>query len=152
MKKTNQANIQAKMFDFALSELIRTKRNSFDPKWTVDSWVKLLIWLSLNCGLSGERESLETFVNALGTPLTVRMRKIFFERTVENLLLYIIAEPADPKVLVMPLEDGALLTNESCKEALNQVGLCSKVNADFNTWEKHHQLIAIPWNSLESGC
>ena len=75
MKNTNQANIQAKIFDFALSELVRNQRESFEPIWTVDSWVKLLIWLSLNCGFSGERESLEIFANALGAPLTIKMRK-----------------------------------------------------------------------------
>ena len=66
MKNTNQANIQAKIFDFALSELVRNQRDSFEPIWTVDSWVKLLIWLSLNCSMSGDRESLENFADSLG--------------------------------------------------------------------------------------
>ena len=152
MKKTNQSHIQAKLFDFALSELIKTQRESFEPKWSVDSWVKLLIWLSLNCGLSGERESFENFVAALGSPLTIKMRKIFFERTLENLSLYIIADPADPKILVMPMGDGAVLTYENCKEALNIVGLLTRVNQDFKVWETHDQLIAVPWNYSESGC
>ncbi len=152
MKKTNQSTIQANMFDFALSELIQSQRNSFEPKWTLDSWVKFLIWLSLNCGLSGEKKSLETFVDSLGSPLTIRMRKIFFERIIENLLLYIIADPADPKVLVMPVKEETVLTNANCKEALDHVGLLSRVDNDCNRWEKHDHLIAIPWNSLESGC
>ena len=152
MKKTNQSNIQANMFDFAISELIKSQRNSFQPQWSVDSWVKLLIWLSLNCGFSGERESLEQFISALGSPLTIRMRKIFFERTIDQLSLYIIADPADPKVLVMPMGDEASLTDENCKEALNIVGLLPKVNLDFKVWETHDALIAVPWNSSESGC
>jgi len=152
MKKTNQSHIQANMFDFALSELIKTQRDSFEPKWSVDSWVKLLIWLSLNCGLSGERKSLEDFVAALGDPLTIRMRKLFFERIVENLSLYIIADPADPKILVMPMGDAAALTYENCKEAFMIVGLITRVNQDFKVWETHDQLISVPWNYSESGC
>ena len=65
MKNTDQSNIQANMFDFALSELVRSQRNSFEPIWTVDSWVKFLIWISLNCGLPGDRQSLENFADAL---------------------------------------------------------------------------------------
>ena len=49
---------QGKLVDFALAELVRQHRDSFQPLWTVDSWAKLLIWMALNCGLSGERESL----------------------------------------------------------------------------------------------
>ncbi len=104
MKKTNQVNIQAKLFDFALSELVRSQRSSFAPLWTTDSWAKLLIWLSLNCGLSGDKESLENFADSLGRPLTVRMRKIFFERTLEDLGVYLFADPAEPNVLLMPLQ------------------------------------------------
>ncbi len=152
MKKTNQLDIQAKMFDFALSELIKSQRNTFEPKWTVDSWVKLLIWLALNCGFSGERESLDKFLDAFGSRLTIRMRKLFFERTIDDLSLYIIADPADPKVLVMPMGEEGLLTFENCKEALNVVGLEVRVDTDFSSWEKHDHLIAVPWNSSESGC
>ncbi len=152
MKKPNESNIQANIFHFALTELIRSQRNSFEPIWTVDSWVKLLIWLCLNCGMSGEQESLENFLEALGSPLTVRMRKLFFERTIENMFLYVIADPADPRVLVMPMSDQALMTFENCKKALVSLGLFPRINPNFDTWETHDELIAIPWNSFESGC
>ena len=65
--------LQATLLDFAVLELIRQNRQSFEPLWTVDSWAKLLIWLALNCGLSGERESLERFATALGAPLTLSL-------------------------------------------------------------------------------
>ncbi len=152
MKNTNQSNIQAKMFDFALSELVRNQRDSFEPIWTVDSWVKLLIWLSLNCGLSGERESLESFANALGSALTIRMRKIFFERVVDNLSLHVMADPADSHVLVMPTENNVSLTNQTVEEVLDILLLKQRVSTDFREWESHDRLIAIPWNSSESGC
>ena len=152
MKSTNQSNIQANMFDFALSELVRNQRNSFEPIWSVDSWVKFLIWISLNCGLSGDRQSLENFADALGSNLTIRMRKIFFERILDRLCLHLIADPSDPKVLVMPLQGCESFTYQKCLEALEIVGLTAKVNLDFNEWEAHNQLIAIPWSSSESGC
>ena len=152
MKNTNQANIQAKIFDFALSELVRNQRESFEPIWTVDSWVKLLIWLSLNCGLSGERESLENFVNGLGSSLTVRIRKIFFERVLDDLSLHVMADPSDSQVLIMPLGTDVSLTNENIQEALEALRLKQRVSNEFGEWESHDRLIAIPWNSSESGC
>ena len=79
MDKTQQTAIQAKAFDFALTDLVRRHRESFQPLWTVDSWVKFMIWMTLNCGLSGERETLELFAESLGSVLTSRMRKLFFE-------------------------------------------------------------------------
>ena len=152
MKNTNQANIQAKIFDFALSELVRNQRESFEPIWTVDSWVKFLIWLSLNCGFSGETESLEKFVNALGSALTIRMRKLFFERVVDNLSLHVMADPADSQVLIMPLGTDVSLTHEKVEEALDVFHLKQRVSNEFSEWESHDRLIAIPWNSSESGC
>ena len=62
MEQISRTSIQAKAFEFALLELIYSKRDSFQPLWSVDSWAKFLIWLSLNCGLSGEKESLEMLI------------------------------------------------------------------------------------------
>ncbi|WP_269622020.1 protein phosphatase [Prochlorococcus marinus] len=152
MKKTNETQIQAKMFDFALSELVRRQRNSFAPLWTLDSWVKFLIWLSLNCGMSGERESLATFAEALGSAVTIRMRKNFFERNIESDSLYLLADPSDEKVFVMPLGENASLTHESCIKAFEHVGLTERVITDVSKWESFDQLIAIPWKSSETGC
>ena len=103
MEQSQQTYIQAKVFDFALVELVRKHRESFEPLWTLESWVKFLIWLTLNCGLSGERESLHLFAESLGYRLTNRMRRIFFERTVENLSLQLMADPSDEKILIMPI-------------------------------------------------
>ena len=150
MKNAIDSNIQAKMFDFAISELVRNQRETFEPLWTVDSWVKFLIWLSLNCGLSGDRESFENFVNALGSKLTVRMRKIFFERVLDDFVLHVMADPADPHVLVMPLEADLSLTNENVQKALAVLGLKNRVNNNWSEWESHDRLISIPWNSSES--
>ena len=147
MKNTNHSNIQAKMFDFALAELVLNQRNSFQPIWSVDSWVKFLIWMSLNCGLPGDRENLQTFADALGPTLTVRMRKMFFERVLDSFSLHVIGDPSESKVLVMPIDVDIPLTNQKVKEALESVGLTPKVKNDCSKWEIHDRLIAIPWNS-----
>ena len=60
MEGMNAINLQATLFDFAIGELVRQHRESFQPLWSADSWAKLLIWLALNCGCSGEREDHES--------------------------------------------------------------------------------------------
>ena len=146
MKSTNHSSIQANMFDFSLSELVINQRNSFEPMWSVDSWVKFLIWMTLNCGLSGERESLELFANAIGSPLTKRMRKVFFERVLDDLSLHILADPAETQILVMPLSNGQLIKNNEVDQAFKNIGLSEKVALDQSLWQRHESIIAIPWN------
>ena len=146
MEQISHTSIQAKVFDFALLELIQSKRDSFQPLWSVDSWVKFLIWMTLNCGLSGERESLELFANAIGSPLTKRMRKVFFERVLDDFSLHILADPAESQILVMPLSNGQLIKNNEVDQAFNHIGLSQKVALDPSLWQKHESIIAIPWN------
>ncbi len=146
MEQISRTSIQAKAFDFALLELIHSKRDSFLPLWTVDSWVKFLIWLSLNCGLSGERESLELFAEAMGSPLTRRMRKIFFERILEDLSLHIMADPSEKQVLIMPFSSDKKIKNEDLFRALQMVGLSDKVSLSSASWERHDSIVSIPWN------
>ena len=102
MDKTQQIAIQSKAFDFALTDLVIRHRESFQPLWTVDSWVKFMIWMALNCGLSGERETLKLFADSLGAALTSRMRKLFFERNLETFSLCVMADPAETIVLLLP--------------------------------------------------
>ena len=147
MDQSQQTRIQAKVFDFALGELVRAHRESFKPLWTVDSWVKFLIWLTLNCELSGERESLELFANALGPRLTGRMRRIFFERTDESLALQLIADPADSEVLIMPKGGSLTVTFDQAEKLLDRVGLLERVERDQCLWQELDAVIAIPWQS-----
>ena len=121
MEQISRTSIQAKAFEFALLELIYSKRDSFQPLWSVDSWVKFLIWLSLNCGLSGDKESLELFAKAMGSPLTRRMRKIFFERVLEDLSLHVMADPAETQVLIMPLSTDKKINNNDVVQALELI-------------------------------
>ena len=146
MEQISRTSIQAKAFEFALLELIYSKRDSFQPLWSVDSWVKFLIWLSLNCGLSGENDSLELFAKAMGSPLTRRMRKIFFERALEDLSLHLMADPAEAQVLIMPLSLEKKINNDDVVQALEIVSLSSKVSLDSASWERHDSIVSVPWN------
>tara|TARA_Y100001968_G_scaffold262586_1_gene250919 strand:+ start:84 stop:548 length:465 start_codon:yes stop_codon:yes gene_type:complete len=145
MEQISRSSIQAKAFEFALLELIYSKRDTFQPLWSIDSWAKFLIWLSLNCGLSGEQESLEVFAKAMGTSLTTRMRKIFFERVLENLKLYVMADPAEAQVLIMPLSPEKKISNDDVVQALAMVCLSDKVSLDSVLWERHDSIVSIPW-------
>ena len=146
MEQISRTSIQAKAFEFALLELIYSKRDSFQPLWSIDSWAKFLIWLSLNCGLSGEKESLEMFAKAMGSPLTSRMRKIFFERALDDLSLHLMADPAEDQVVIMPLSLEKKIKNDDVFQALEIVRLTKKVSLNSASWERHDSIVSIPWN------
>ena len=146
MEQISRTSIQAKAFEFALMELIYSKRDSFQPLLSVDSWVKFLIWLSLNCGLSGDKENLELFAKAMGSPLTKRMRKIFFERALEDLSLHVMADPAEAQVLIMPIALDKRINNNDVIQALERIGLSDKVSLSSAAWERHDSIVSIPWN------
>ncbi len=145
MEQISRTSIQAKAFEFALLELIYSKRDSFQPLWSLESWVKFLIWLSLNCGLSGDRENLELFAKAMGSPLTSRMRKIFFERALEDLSLHIMADPAEAQVLIMPMDGNERIPDQDVVQALQTIGLRDKVSLSSVAWERHDSIVSIPW-------
>ncbi len=149
MEQSQQTQIQAKIFDFALIELVRRHRDSFQPLWTLDSWVKFLIWLTLNCGLSGERKSIDLFVEALGSGLTTRMRRIFFERNVDSLALQLMADPADSNVLVMPIRGALSVSYDQAEQLLDEVGLRERVVREKSLWQELDGLIAIPWQAID---
>ena len=146
MEQISRTSIQAKAFEFALMELIYSKRDSFQPLWSVDSWVKFLIWLSLNCGLSGDKESLELFAKAMGSPLTSRMRKIFFERALEDLSIHVMADPAEAQVLLMPIAVDKEISDIDVVQSLKTIGLSQKVDLSSTKWERHDSIVSIPWN------
>jgi hypothetical protein len=145
MKATN---LQATLFDFAIGELVRQHRESFQPLWSTESWAKLMIWLSLNCGCSGDREGLEAFAAALGPVVTARMRRLFFERALEDLDLQVMADPAEQQVLVLPLGPPGPLDTARVAEALERVGLLGCVVAEPARWQELDAVVAIPWLAL----
>ena len=146
MSHPDPDQLQGTLVDFALMELIRQHRESFQPLWTVDSWAKLLIWLALNCGLSGERDSLEQFAEALGAPLTSRLRRVFFERELGDLELQVLADPAEQQVLVLSqvAGDSSLLAADRVAKALGRIGLLDQV-VDQGRWQQLEGVLAVPW-------
>ena len=144
MDSADVTGLQATLFDFAIAELVRQHRQSFQPLWTRDSWVKLLIWLSLNCGCRGDEEGMKKFVEALGPVLTSRMRRVFFERELDDLDLQVMGDPAEPQVLVMPMAPGVPLDLERATAAVARVGLQELVVADQDRWQQLDAVVAIP--------
>ncbi|MFM9104880.1 MAG: protein phosphatase [Cyanobium sp.] len=143
------SRLQATLVDFALGELVRQHRASFQPLWTADSWAKLLIWLALNCGCSGEQAALQRFAEALGPVLGARLRRLFFQRELEDLQLQLLADPAEPQVLALPLEAGeAGLSPERTAQALERVGLAPRVVLEQARWGRLERAVVIPWLPL----
>ena len=143
MDSADATGLQATLFDFAIAELVRQHRQSFEPVWSLDSWVKLLIWLSLNCGCQGDEKGMQRFAEALGPTLTTRMRRVFFERELEDLDLKLMADPAEQQVLVLPMGPGVPLDLEKAATAIDRVRLTDHV-ADPELWQQMDAVIAIP--------
>ena len=144
MDSADVTGLQATLFDFAITELVRQHRQSFQPLWTRDSWVKLLIWLSLNCGSRGDEEGMKQFVDALGPVVASRMRRVFFERELDDLDLQLMGDPAEQHVLVLPMAPGVPLDLERATAAVQRVGLQELVVADQNRWQQLDAVVAIP--------
>ena len=144
--------LQATLVDFALAELVRQQRQSFQPLWTRESWAKLLIWLALNCGCGTDTASLEAFAAAIGPSQMARLRRQFFERQLEDLNLMILADPAEQQVLVWPLgpaigADAAHdLAFDRVAAALERVCLSQQLVADRGRWQSLEALVAVPWS------
>jgi hypothetical protein len=137
--------LQATLVDFALAELVRQHRDSFPPLWTSDSWAKLLIWLALNCGCSGDQAGLQTFAEALGPLQMGRLRRVFFERELGDLELQLMADPAEQQVLVLPQGPAdEVLEPARIAKALERVGLTERVLAS-DRWQRLDALMAVPW-------
>jgi hypothetical protein len=127
---------------------VRANRSSFEPLWSVESWAKLLIWLALNCGCSGDETGLKAFAGALGAHQTGRMRRLFFERELPDLDLQVMADPAEQQVLVLPMgPPEAPLELEQVARALERVGLIERVASERERWQRLEALVAIPWRA-----
>ena len=150
MDSADATGLQATLFDFAIGELVRQHRESFQPLWSVDSWVKLLIWLSLNCGCAGDEAGMARFVEALGPAVTTRMRRVFFERELEDLDLQVMADPAEQQVLVLPMGPGVTLDLDRAAGVIERVQLTGQVVADRSRWQALDAVVAIPREPAEA--
>ena len=93
-----------------------------------------------------DKENLELFANAMGSPLTSRMRKIFFERALEDLSLHVMADPAEAQVLIMPIALDKEINDNDVIQALQNIDLSEKVVLSSAAWERHDSIVSIPWN------
>jgi hypothetical protein len=141
------SRLQATLVDFAIAELVRQHRDSFQPLWTAEAWAKCLIWLALNCGCSGDQQGLEAFALALGPVLTGRMRRVFFERELQDLDFQVMADPADQQVLVLPMGPAlGAMDPLAVAQALERVGLMDRIVTDSVAWQQLDGVVAIPWD------
>jgi len=138
--------LQATLVDFALAELVRQNRESFQPLWTPESWAKLLIWLALNCGCSGDEAGLKAFAEAMGPLQMGRLRRVFFERELGDLELQLMADPAEQQVLVLPQGPAdEVLHNDRIARAFERVGLTGHLPTDQARWQQLDAVVVVPW-------
>lgn len=143
--------LQATLVDFALAELVRQHRESFVPLWSQESWAKLLIWLALNCGCSGDEAGLKVFAEAIGTMQMGRLRRVFFERELGDLELQLMADPAEQQVLVLPQGPAEeVLQTEPVTQALERVGLSERLVMDCSHWQRLDAVLVLPWRQPEA--
>ena len=140
--------LQATLVDFALAELVRQHRESFPPLWSQESWAKLLIWLALNCGCSGDEAGLKAFAEAIGPLQMGRLRRVFFERELGDLELQLMADPAEQQVLVLPQGPAEeVLEEERVARALDRVSLSELLVMDRSRWQRLDAVLVVPWSS-----
>ena len=138
--------LQGTLVDFAIGELVRANRASFEPLWSSESWAKLLIWLALNCGCSGDEAGLKAFAEAIGPLQMGRLRRVFFERELADLELQLMADPAEQQVLVLPQGPAdAVLENDRIARALERVALSERVVAEPGRWQRLDAVVVVPW-------
>jgi len=74
------------------------------------------------------------------------LRKIFFERALEDLSLHVMADPAEAQVLIMPIALDKRINDNDVVQALEMIGLSDKVSLSSSEWERHDSIVSIPWN------
>ena len=124
----------------------RQDREGFPPLGSQESWAKLLIWLALNCGCSGDEAGLKAFAEAIGPLQMGRLRRVFFERELADLELQLMADPAEQQVLVLPQGPAdAVLENDRIARALERVALSERVVAEPGRWQRLDAVVVVPW-------
>ena len=112
-----------------------------------------IIKTQVNAGMRRElyyfrdQQGLEAFAMALGPVMTGRMRRVFFERELEDLDLQVMADPAEQQVLVLPMGPGlGAMDPVGVAQALERVGLMDRIPADSSAWQQLDAVVAIPWD------
>ena len=90
------------------------------------------------------------FVESLGPAVTTRMRRVFFERELEDLDLQVMADPAEQQVLVLPLGPGIPLDLDRAAGVIERVQLMGQVVSDRSRWQVLDAVVAIPRREAEA--
>jgi len=139
-------DLRARLVDLALDDLVRARRTAFAPLWSVESWAKFLIWLALRCGSGPDREALEAFATALGEPLSARLRQQFFSREEIDQGLRLLADPAQPEVLLLAIDAADTAPDhERAAACFRCHGLSDRIVPDPSHWHERQGLLAVPW-------
>ena len=85
-----------------------------------------------------------SFADALGPRLTGRMRRLFFERELEDLDLKVMADPAEQQVLILPMGPGVSLNRSLAGSVIKRIGLEDDVVTDQDRWQELDTVLAIP--------
>jgi hypothetical protein len=74
------------------------------------------------------------------------MRRLFFQRELEDLNLQLMADPAEQQLLALPLQPGAVVAPdlEKLTIALERLGLTQLV-APRQRWQQLEGVVAVPW-------
>ena len=72
------------------------------------------------------------------------MRRVFFERELEDLDLQVMADPAEQQVLVLPMGPGVPLDVDRADAVIERVQLQSLVATDRSRWQLLDAVVAIP--------
>ena len=140
------ADLRARLVDLALDDLVRSRRTAFSPLWTVESWAKLLIWMALRCGSGPDREALEAFAAALDEPLSARLRQLFFSREDIDEGLRLLADPAQPEVLLLAIDAADTPPDpDRAAACFRRHGLSDRLDPDPSHWHRRPGLLAVPW-------
>ncbi|MFL0789813.1 MAG: protein phosphatase, partial [Prochlorococcus sp.] len=78
-----------------------------------------------------------------------RLRRIFFERLLEDPGLQVIADPAESAVLVMPMGSDAALLPEQIASAMDALALTERIVSAQSSWTVLDSVVAIPWRKPE---
>jgi hypothetical protein len=87
----------------------------------------------------------------MGPALAARLRRLYFERELADLGLQVMADPAEPQVLVLPLgPDLEAVTLDQATAALERLELTGRLVEDQARWQSHERAVAIPWRRSPS--
>ena len=78
------------------------------------------------------------------------MRRVFFERELEDLDLQVMADPAEQQVLVLPMGPGIPLNLDRAATVIERVQLTHHLVVDRSRWQLLDAVVAIPRKAADA--